>query len=329
LSPALLPTNPSSSQPTRLGPSQAIVCSDSHNYADEQKAFDRGMMDLFPEHTADPTCGIGQVVDYFDGNTVTALWNYAQHFAMNDNSFNTTFGPSSPGAVNLISGQTHGVVASLGDVSGDVVDGTLIDDADPLYDDCGSPGQVGLSGKNIGDLLNAKNITWGWFEGGFSDCNTTHTTSNGGVRKDYTPHHQPFQYYVSTANPHHLRPTSVAMIGRQGDQANHQYDIPDFWAAAAAENLPAVSFIKAPAYQDGNAGYSNPFLEQQFVADFINRLQALREWRDMAIVIAWDDSGGWYDHVMPPVVNQSQTALDALTGPGQCGSNPNKASGRY
>ena len=329
LTAGLLMFNPNSANPQRLSPADAIVCSDSHDYTDEQNAFDHGLMDMFPERTASSGCPLGQVVDYFDGNTVTALWNYAQHFAMSDNSFNTTFGPSAPGAVNLISGQTHGVVASLGDLSSDVADGTLIGDADPLYDDCGSPDQVGLGGKNIGDLLNSKNITWGWFEGGFSDCNATHTTTNGGVRKDYIPHHQPFQYYASTANPHHLRPTSVAMIGHQGDQANHEYDIPDFWNAANAGNMPAVSFIKAPAYEDGNAGYSNPLLEQQFVVSFINQLESLPTWRTMAVVIAWDDSGGWYDHVMSPIVNQSQTSRDALTGPGLCGSNPNKVAGGY
>lgn len=325
----LLTDNPNSANPVRLDRSQAIVCSDSHDYTDEQKAFDNGLMDKFPESTASSSCPLSQVVDYFDGNTVTALWNYAQNFSMSDNSFNTTFGPSSPGAVNLVSGQTHGVIASLGDITGDVVDGTLIGDADPLYDDCGSPDQVGLSGQNIGNLLNAKNVTWGWFEGGFSNCNQTHTTSNGGVRKDYIPHHQPFQYYASTANPHHLPPSSVAMIGHQGDQANHQYDIPDFWAAANAGNLPGVSFIKAPAYQDGNAGYSNPLLEQQFVVDFINHLQSLKDWPEIAVVIAWDDSGGWYDHVMSPILNQSQTTRDALTGTGLCGSNPAKVLGGY
>ena len=325
----LLTSNPNSANPQRLSPANAIVCSDSHDYTDEQNAFDHGLMDMFPEHTASSSCPLGQVVDYFDGNTVTALWNYAQHFAMSDNSFNTTFGPSSPGAVNLISGQTHGVVASLGDISGDVVEETLIGDADPLYDDCGSPDQVGLGGKNIGDLLNAKGITWGWFEGGFSNCNATHTTTNGGVRKDYIPHHQPFQYYSSTANPHHMAATSTKFIGHQGDQANHQYYIPDFWNAARAGNMPAVSFIKAPAYQDGNAGYSNPFLEQQFVVSFINQLESLPTWRTTAVVIAWDDSGGWYDHVMPPIVNQSQTARDALTGPNLCGNNANKVAGGY
>ena len=54
---------------------------------------------------------------------------------------------------------------------------------------------------------------------------------------DYIPHHEPFQYYASTANPMHKAPTSVPMIG-QTDQANHQYDTADFWAAADAGYLP-------------------------------------------------------------------------------------------
>jgi phospholipase C len=325
----LLNANPSGAQPQRLGPSQDIVCSDNHAYPAEQLAEDNGLVDQYPEQTASSPCPPSQVVDYFDGNTVTALWNYAQHFAMTDNSFGTTFGPSSVGAVNLISGQTHGIAASIGDISSDVVDGTLVGDADPLYDDCALPDQVSLSGKNIGDLLNAKNVTWGWFEGGFANCATTHTTVNGGVRADYIPHHQPFMYYASTANPHHLPPSSVALIGHQGDQANHQYDLKDFWRAADAHNLPAVSFLKAPAYLDGNAGYSNPLAEQGFVVDVINRLEYMDEWKNIAVIVAWDDSGGWYDHVMPPIVNQSQSPQDGLSGPGLCGSNPANVSGGY
>ena len=135
------------------------------------------------------------------------VWNYAQHFAISDNSYNTNFGPSAPGALNLISGQTHGVVNSIGDISGDVVQGTVVGDADPYYDMCGSPDQVALGGKNIGDLLNAKNITWGWFSGGFHDCTQSHTTPQGSPRNDYVPHHEPFQYYASTSNPQHLPPS--------------------------------------------------------------------------------------------------------------------------
>ena len=72
-------------------------------------------MDSFPEYTGTPgppptgQTTNGLVMGYYDGNTVTALWNYAQRYALNDNSFGTTFGPSSPGAINLVSGQTNGV----------------------------------------------------------------------------------------------------------------------------------------------------------------------------------------------------------------------------
>jgi phospholipase C len=136
---------------------------------------------------------------------------------------------------------------------------------------------------------------------------------------DYTAHHEAFQYYASTSNPHHLPPSSVQMIGHT-DQANHQYDLADFWAAADAGHIPSVSFLKAAKYQNGHAGYSDPLDEQHFLVDTINRLQRLRQWRHMAIVIAYDDSDGWYDHVMPPIVNHSSDPVyDALTGPGMCG----------
>jgi len=58
----------------------------------------------------------------------------------------------------------------------------------------------------------------------------------------------------------------------------------------------------------------------------VNRLQRLPQWQDMAIVIAYDDSDGWYDHVMPPIVRHSNTEEDALTGPGQCGDSLDKMS---
>ena len=125
----------------------------------------------------------------------------------------------------------------------------MIGDPDPFYDDCGSPDQVGLTGTNVGDLLNAAGVTWGWFQGGFKPSTPATSTSpavcasqtarlDGTLETDYSAHHEPFEYYASTSNPHHLPPTSVAMIG-QTDQANHQYDLSDFFNALKAGNLPA------------------------------------------------------------------------------------------
>jgi phospholipase C len=186
-----------------------------------------------------------------------------------------------------------------------------------------------MSGQNVGDLLNAKGLTWGWFQGGFkpssvdvngtATCATSHNNISGkSAGTDYIPHHAGFQYYASTANPHHLPPTSIANVGKT-DQAHHQYDLSDFFTALKAGNMPAISYLKAAAYQDGHAGYSDPLDEQTFLVNTINTIMQSPFWNSTAIIIAYDDSDGWYDHVMGPIVNQSATPDDALTGPGACG----------
>jgi phospholipase C len=327
LSGALLTRNATSSNatngtgatnPFRLSPAQASTADQDHAYTPEQQAMHGGLVDLYPKYTGNGGNALGGplpanspaifntpglVMGYYDGNTVTAMWNYAQHFALSDNSYDTDFGPSSPGAINLISGQTNGVVATLNGTSDETDDGngglTLISDADPIGDVCSSPSnnQVTLGGKNIGDLLNAANVSWGFFAGGFAlntvDANgttgckrSTTSTVTGVTKLDYIPHHQPFQYYASTANPTHARPGWVGSIGKSGDQANHQYDLTDFFVVAEAGNLPAVSYIKANGFQDGHAGYSDPLDEQTFIVSVINKLQALPSWSETAVIIA-------------------------------------------
>ena len=328
----LLTNNPNSAPPFRLDRSQPLTCDMDHGYTDEQKAFNKGRADKFVEWGSNHSCNCDRhlVMGYYDGNTVTALWQYAQHFALSDSFYDTVFGPSTPGAINLVSGQTHG--AEPPDLEGMTIQGTVIDDPDPVLDDCSEPADsISMKGKTIGDLLNAKKMTWGWFQGGFqptartaqgkATCGSTTRNTLGVAIRDYVPHHEPFQYYVQSANPHHLPPTSWANIGHD-DQAKHQYDLSDFWHALDRGNLPAVSFLKAAAAHDGHAGYSGPLDEQGFLVETINRLQAAPEWKDMAIILAWDDSDGWYDHQMPPIVMGSATKADALTRNGLCGKPP-------
>jgi len=339
LTEALLTHNPNKANPVRLSPQQAATCDMDHDYTPEQKAFDGGLMDKFIENTSpyadEKGCDANAVMGYFDGNTVTALWNYAQHFALNDNSFDTNFGPSSPGAINLVSGNTHG--ASPEDMKLDedviVVQGTMIADPDPMFDDCANPkaGLVAMTGRNVGDLLSAKGVTWGWFQGGFKPtgskdgkavCGAKSVNILGKQVTDYSPHHEPFEYYQQTANPHHLPPSSVAMIGK-ADQANHQYDLGDFYDALAQGSLPEVSFVKAKKFQDAHAGfsYSNPIDEQTHLVSIINAVEKSPYWKDTAIIIAYDDSDGWYDHVMPPILKGSALpGIDALNGDGKCGT---------
>jgi phospholipase C len=355
---ALLTNNPNlntangtgATNPFRLDRSQAVTADQDHDYTAEQLGFDMGAMDLFPASmgTAGPPPSGGGIVDttgltmgYFDGNTVTALWNYAQNFAMNDNSFSSTFGPSTPGVINLVSGQTNGVVKTLNGTGGEVDGGdnslTVIGDPDPLNDVCSSStgGQAQLGGKNIGDLLTAAGVSWGSFMGGFNlnlknpngttGCSRS-STGQAGTTNDYVPHHSFFEYWASTANPSHTRPKSISEIGNAGP-ANHEYDLQDFYDAVNHGNFPAVSFIKAPAYQDGHAGYSDPIDEQRFVVKLINFLQDQKDWDSTAVVLLYDDSDGWYDHQMSPIANQSTGPADALTGPDACGTATNSLPG--
>ncbi|MFO1322866.1 MAG: alkaline phosphatase family protein [Burkholderiales bacterium] len=375
LTPTLIERNPNASKPFRIDRGDSYTCDQDHEYTDEQKARNGGLMDQYVRFGAQAPFNARQychksasgqwdtVMGYFDGNTVTALWNYAQHFALSDNSFATMSGQSTRGALNLTSGDNYGALcgpqtavygavplcggpaasaATPAPTNG--VPGTFTNDTDPYWDVCSQGQPAALTGRNIGDLLTAAGVTWGWFQGGFTldsagKCSSSHALEAFdravGVDPktdplrfpDYVPHHNPFQYFASTANPMHLPPTSVAMVGRT-DQAKHLYDLRWFWDAADAGHLPAVSFLKAPAYHDGHPGNSNPLDEQEFLVRTINRLQQLPEWRSMAVIIAVDDSDGWYDHVMPPIVNQSNTPLDfrcgdRTDGPGaRCGYGP-------
>src|SRR5579863_434482 len=315
----LLFGNQNGAAPFRLDRSQAVTCGNTNDYTAEQLAFDHGLADKFLQFTSatGSGCTPNLAMGYYDGNTVTALWNYAQHFAMSDNAFDTEFGSTVLGHLNLISGQTH--QTGVDSIPKKIANGSVIANVEAGYDDCAAGTLVQMTGKNVGDLLNDQGVTWGWFYGDFA----SNALVNGKAicSNTYNSHYDPFQYYASTANPHHLPPSSVALIGHT-DQANHQYDLNSFWSALAGGSLPAVSFLKAQTLFTGHPTDSDPLHEQQFLVNTINRLQQSPYWKDMAIIITYDDSGGWYDHVIPPIINPSNDpAHDALGGPDNlCGT---------
>lgn len=346
--------------PFRIDRSQANTSDQNHAYTPEQLAADNGLMDAFPANTGTASAGgagafgtIAQVMGYFDGNTVTGLWNYAQNFAMNDNMYTDSFGPSTPGALAVVSGTTNGAVPGVGTQS-TIPDGqgglTLINDTDPAGDVCSSGNTVSMTSKNIGDLLNAKGITWGGFMGGF-DLTAVNPNGTTGCKRstfssvlnaspnDYVQHHNWFQYYASTANFAHTRPSSVAAIGTTdpldstATPVHHEYDYNDFVAAVKAGNYPSVNYIKAPAIGDAHPGNSDPLDEQAFVTNLVNFLEQQPDWKNTAVIVTYDDSDGWYDHRFATPTTSSfnttsvesvnlpsktVTGADQLNGPGTC-----------
>ena len=347
--------------PFRLDRSQANTADQNHAYTPEQLAADGGKMDAFVANTGTATSGgagafgtVAQVMGYFDGNTVTAMWNYAQNYAMNDNTFSDSYGPSTPGALNVVAGTTNGAIKGVGTANTVTnADGsmTLINDTDPAGDTCSSTtSTVQMTSRNIGDLLNGYNIPWGGFAGGFNLGLTNPNGTTGCTRttfssvlnaspKDYVPHHDWFQYFASTSNPQHTRPTSTALIGyadpldKTSTPVHHQYDYQDFVTAVSAGNFPAVSYIKAPSVSDAHPGNSDPLDEQAFIVNVLNFLQQQPDWKNTAVIITYDDSDGWYDHqfaqtlrssfdaVTTVAVNTGSKSLvgaDQLSGPGSC-----------
>ncbi|WP_298692176.1 alkaline phosphatase family protein [uncultured Sphingomonas sp.] len=364
--------------PFRLDRAQFDTSSQNHAYTPEQLGTDNLKMDAFVANTGATNAAgaagsfgtVAQVMGYFDGNTVTGMWNYAQNFAMSDNAFTDSFGPSTPGAINVVSGQTNG---GSNATSSTVPDGqggfTLINDSDPTGDTCSAkpaagstaPVTIQMAGKNIGDLLNTANITWGGFMGGFDLTATNANGTTGCARStvspntnrtvtDYTPHHAWFQYYASTVNPQHTRPSSTAMIGHteptldaagSTTPVHHQYDYNDFVASVSSGNFASVSYIKAPAFQDAHPGNSNPLDEQAFVAKVVNFLEQQADWKNTAVIVAYDDSDGWYDHQAPNILTSSFDSItsesvnlpsktvigaDQMNSPGVC-TGPNAKQG--
>jgi phospholipase C len=354
----LLTNNPNKYDPQRLTHAEALTCDQNHDYLPEQQAENNGQMNMFVQFTESDDCSTtgeyygppGIVMDYFDGNTVTGLWNYAQNYAMSDNNWDTTFGPSTEGAIDVSSGLSSGGYAvtpsgtKTTDAGAVTSDGTIYGDLDPYYDECSDSNHTStnpegvLTGKNIGDLLNSRHVTWGWFQGGFAPtssnsggavCGAQSDNIDGSALNEYTPHWEPFQFNATTANPAHLPPSSESAIGRT-DQANHQYDVSDFFETLKDGNMPSVSYLKATTAQSGHPGESDPLDEQQWIVNTVNQIEQSKYWPSTAIVITYDDSDGWYDHVAPKLLNGSdnssidtamceETAVTVGSGNGRCG----------
>ena len=354
----LLTSNPNEYNPQRLTHAQALTCDQNHDYLPEQEAENGGKMNEFVQFTEQDDCSTtgeyygppGIVMDYYDGNTVTGLWNYAQNYAMSDNNWDTTFGPSTEGAIDVSSGLSSDSYAvtpagtKTTDAGAITSDGTTYGDIDPYYDECSDSNHTSsnpegvMTGENIGDLLNTKHVTWGWFQGGFAPtssnsggavCGAQSDNIDGSALNEYTPHWNPFQFNATTANPAHLAPSSESAIGRT-DQANHLYDLSDFSETLKDGNMPSVSYLKGTTEESGHPGESGPLDEQTFIVNTVNQIEQSKYWSSTAIVITYDDSDGWYDHQAPNLLNGSDnSAIDTAmceatpvrvgSGSGRCG----------
>lgn len=291
-------------------PNTDIVPSPLHRFYQYQLQLNGGKMDRFVAWSDDGAMTMG-VYD----TTRLPLYPYARQFTLADNYFSAAFGGSMLNHFWLICACTPvwhdapakfiadpkydaqgklidpGEVASNGGGNGNVTpDGYLVNDVDPHY----NPHHANVpleelappqDAPTIGDRLSEKGIDWAWYGEGYADALA------GKPDKLFIFEHQPFVYFTQFGD------------GTAAKQ-EHLRDASEFMTALQNGTLPAVSYLKPIGTYDQHAGYSAPAPSEQHAIEWIQAVMNSPYWKDSAIFLTYDDFGGTFDHVPPPVVDR-------------------------
>jgi phospholipase C len=295
--PANLPVEPFDTT-KYVGPNQ-LTGDLVHRFYQEQYQIDGGKMDKFVAWSD----AAGLVLSYYDAANMPE-GKLAQQYTMLDNFFHGAFGGSFLNHQYLICAcaptwpdAPPGIVAQL-DANGMMIkDGQVTPDGYAVNTSftINTPHPANITDQRmlmpqqtaptIGDRLSDKGISWAWYSGGWELALAGHPDPL------FQYHHQPFAYYENyadgtTAKVEHLRDEST------------------FYADVAAGSLPAVSFVKPLGPNNEHPGYATLLNGQQHVADLVSAVQNSEFWDDTAIVITYDEHGGRWDHVPPPVIDR-------------------------
>lgn len=269
-----------------------------HRFYQEQMQIDGGKMDKF----AAVSDAAGLTMGYYE-TTRLPLYSYARQYTLADNFFHGAFGgsylnhiwlvcacaPTFPNAPADMVAQVDGTGAMVKD--GAVTpDGYSINTSFTVY--APHPSNVAAdhlvppqTKATIGDRLNEKGISWAWYSGGWNDALA------GRPDKLFQFHHQPFAYFQNYGD---------GTAGRQ----QHLKDESELYNAIQTNTLPAVAFVKPLGEENEHPGYTDTARGERHVAELIDLLQKSPAWKDMAIIVTYDENGGFWDHVAPPKMDQ-------------------------
>jgi len=163
-------------------------------------------------------------------------------------------------------------------------------DTKRLFADPGKPTTLPPQTQGtIGDLLDAKGVSWKWYSGAWKQASADRSLIYNGVWPNFQPHHQPFNYYAA-----------FDPVTRADARKAHLKDYDDLIADIHHGTLPAVAFYKPEGDLNQHAGYASVQEGDSHIADVIVNLQAGPQWKNMIIIVAYDENGGFWDHVAPP-----------------------------
>ncbi|HEY8158057.1 MAG TPA: alkaline phosphatase family protein [Methylobacter sp.] len=270
-----------------------------HRFYQHQAQINSGKMNRFA--TISDAGGLS--MGYYDGSTLP-LWQYAQRFTLADHFFQAAFGGSFLNHQWLVCACTprydnapDSLKAQLSDKGELIKDGPLTPDGYAV--NTMQPRQKPYNAKEkdpekrlpaqtqatIGDRLSEKKIDWAWYAGGWNDVEA------GKPDESFQFHHQPFVYFQQYA---------------EGSDARrlHLKDEADFMAAIASAKLPAVSFYKPIGSLTEHSGYADLLSGDQHIADILTKIEHSPLWKDSVIIVAYDEFGGFWDHLPPPVIDR-------------------------
>lgn len=147
-----------------------------------------------------------------------------------------------------------------------------------------------LTQKTIGDRLTEAGVKWKWYSGAWNEA----LYARSGIYalpSEFQPHHQPYNYYS--------RFTPATEAGRV-QRAEHLRDESELIADAKAGTLPSVVFYKPAGVNNQHAGYASIKQGDEQMASIIEKLMAGPQWGKMAIIVTYDENGGFFDHAKVP-----------------------------
>jgi phospholipase C len=279
-------------------PANAITPDLVHRYYQEQQQIDGGKMDKF----AAVSDAKGLVMGYYHTAHLPLATEAAQNVLM-DNFFHAAFGGSFLNHIYLISAQAPtfpgapaSIVAQL-DAAGNLIkDGAVTPDGYVVntsftvnnpHPATANPATLvpNQTFPTIGDRLSEKKVSWAWYSGGWNNALAGHADSL------FQFHHQPFAFFANYADG-------------TAAKAEHLRDESEFMTLARAGKLPAVSFVKPLGEVNEHPGYTNVLSGEQHVVDLLNALRASPKWKHTAVIVTYDEHGGFWDHVAPPKVDR-------------------------
>ncbi len=254
----------------------------------------------------------GAVLGYYMRDDLPDYYRLADEYVLFDNFFQAMSGGSTGNALYLIAARS--AVSSkvppdkIGSLAPPVFDksydnsGILINDLPPINGPTETfMGSIDLSPPpeeqtypTIADRLDAASLSWAWYNEGWNAVKpwalkTAFDAADGSVVVDtpegYLPHHNPFQYLPSWS---------------QNVKAGRMRDSTDFLEDLRTGKLPHVSFLKATGGRDEHPAYSAPRWGEQWVMGLLRAIGQSSAWEKTAVIITYDEGGGFWDHVAPP-----------------------------